>query len=52
MKDKNNEPRLLEFEMVNPGFFLGYLDEHDEAIKNVTTKIRKYLEEENIWKKG
>lgn len=48
MKDKNNEPRLLEFEMVNPGFFLGYLDEHDEAIKNVTTKIRKYLEEENI----
>lgn len=44
MKDSEGRIKLLEFEMVNPGFFIGYMKEHDEAIKNITTSIRKYCE--------
>lgn len=44
MKDENQRPILIEFEMVNPGFFIGYMDENDEAIKNITKKIREYCE--------
>ena len=44
MKDKNDKPILLEFEMVNPGFFIGYMKENDKDIKNITKSIRKYCE--------
>ena len=44
MKNENGMPILIEFEMVNPGFFIGYMDENDEAIKNITRKIRQYCE--------
>lgn len=45
MKDKNGMPILLEFEMVNPGFFIGYMDENDNDIKKITSEIRKYCEQ-------
>lgn len=45
MKDTNNEPILIEFEMVNPGFFIGYMQENDQSIKNIVQKIRNYCEE-------
>ena len=44
MKDKDEKPILLEFEMVNPGFFIGYMEENDKDIKNITKSIRKYCE--------
>ncbi len=44
MKTDDGRMKLLEFEMVNPGFFIGYMEEHDIAIKNITTSIRKYCE--------
>jgi len=44
MKTDDGRMKLLEFEMVNPGFFIGYMKEHDIAIKNITTSIRKYCE--------
>ncbi|MBQ3145174.1 MAG: hypothetical protein IJB90_01090 [Clostridia bacterium] len=44
MKDNEGRPKLLEFEMVNPGFFIGYMDENDKDIKNITESIRKYCE--------
>lgn len=44
MKDAEGKPKLLEFEMVNPGFFIGYMDENDQDIKNITQAIRKYCE--------
>lgn len=45
MKDNQNTPILLEFEMVNPGFFIGYMNEYDNDIRNITNSIRKYCEE-------
>lgn len=45
MKDDEGTPILLEFEMVNPGFFIGYMEENDKDIANITSKIRKYCEE-------
>ena len=45
MKDSNGVPKLLEFEMVNPGFFIGYMKENDIDIKNITEAIRKYCDE-------
>lgn len=45
MKDANEVPKLLEFEMVNPGFFIGYMKENDVDIKNITEAIRKYCDE-------
>lgn len=48
MKDKEGNPILLEFEMVNPGFFLGYLDECNDNIKKVTSKIRQYCDEKIV----
>lgn len=44
MKDKDEKPILLEFEMVNPGFFIGYMKENDSDIKKITKKIREYCE--------
>lgn len=44
MKNNDGIPKLLEFEMVNPGFFIGYMEEHDIAIKNITRSIRIYCE--------
>ena len=45
MKDQNGIPKLLEFEMVNPGFFIGYMDENDTDIKKITEAVRKYCDE-------
>lgn len=45
MKNKEGQPILLEFEMVNPGFFIGYMKEHDESIEHITHAIRIYCEE-------
>lgn len=45
IKDKNNNPILLEFEMVNPGFFIGYMNENDIDIKKITKKLREYTDE-------
>ena len=45
LKDKDNFPILLEFEMVNPGFFIGYMDKRDNDIKTITSKIRIFIEE-------
>ena len=33
---------LLEFEMVNPGFFIGYMEEDNEDKKNIVNKIVEY----------
>lgn len=44
MKDSNGIPKLLEFEMVNPGFFIGYMEENDIDIKNITQSIREYCD--------
>lgn len=44
MKDSNGTPKLLEFEMVNPGFFIGYMEENDNDIKRITEAIRKYCD--------
>lgn len=44
MKDKEGLPILLEFEMVNPGFFIAYMNENDSDVKNIVQSIRKYCE--------
>ena len=44
MKNGKGEPILIEFEMVNPGFFIGYMKEDDEEIKNIVRRIRNYCE--------
>lgn len=44
MKDEKNKPILLEFEMVNPGFFIGYMKENDKDIKNIVQNIREYCD--------
>lgn len=44
MKTADGKMKLLEFEMVNPGFFIGYMKEHDLAIKKITKSIREYCE--------
>ena len=44
MKKEDGTPILIEFEMVNPGFFIGYMKEDDEAIKNIVKEIREYCE--------
>lgn len=44
MKDDEGRPILIEFEMVNPGFFIGYMKEDDETIKHIVKEIRKYCE--------
>lgn len=44
MKDDTGMPILLEFEMVNPGFFIGYMDERDNSIVNIVRSIREYCE--------
>ena len=43
-KDSNNTPILLEFEMVNPGFFIGYMAEHDNDIHRIVSFVRRYCE--------
>ena len=44
MKTQADTPILLEFEMVNPGFFIVYMDENDEDVKNIVRSIRLYCE--------
>lgn len=44
MKDQNGIPILLEFEMVNPGFFIVYMNQNDEDVKNIVRSIRFYCE--------
>lgn len=44
MKDADGTPILIEFEMVNPGFFIGYMKEDDETIKHIVKGIREYCE--------
>ncbi len=48
MKDENNNLILLEFEMVNPGFFIVYMDENDKDIKKIVESIRLYCEKNLI----
>lgn len=45
MKNADNEPILIEFEMVNPGFFIGYMKEDDQSIKDIVQRVREYCEE-------
>ncbi len=42
MKDANDIPILLEFEMVNPGFFIGYMKEDDKDIDYIISNIVNY----------
>lgn len=44
MKNDKGEPILLEFEMVNPGFFIGYMANDDKDILNIINNIREYCE--------
>ena len=44
MKNEEGLPILLEFEMVNPGFFIAYMDENDSDVKNIVKSIREYCE--------
>ena len=44
MKDDSGNPILLEFEMVNPGFFIGYMDSRDDNIIHIVRSIREYCE--------
>ena len=44
MKDNDGRPILIEFEMVNPGFFIGYMKEDDETIKHIVKEVRAYCE--------
>lgn len=44
MKNSEGKPILIEFEMVNPGFFIGYMNENDKDIKHIVKKIREYCE--------
>ena len=44
MKDKSGNLILLEFEMVNPGFFIVYMNDNDKDIKNIVEAIRLYCE--------
>lgn len=44
MKDDKGQPILLEFEMVNPGFFIGYMESDDKDILNIINNIRNYCE--------
>ena len=44
MKDSEGKPILIEFEMVNPGFFIGYMKKGDETIKHIVKEIRQYCE--------
>ena len=44
MKDKNGKPILLEFEMVNPGFFIGYMNSNDSDIKRIINEIKLFCE--------
>lgn len=46
MKDSNGNMILLEFEMVNPGFFIGYMKSDDQEIKKIVKMIREYCEKE------
>ncbi|MCF0124217.1 MAG: hypothetical protein HUJ68_00370 [Clostridia bacterium] len=47
MKDSEGNPILIEFEMVNPGFFIGYMEENDESMKYIVKKLRQYCENYN-----
>lgn len=44
MKDKDRNPILIEFKMVNPGFFIGYMKDDDKTIKHIVKEIREYCE--------
>ena len=44
LKDDNNIPILLEFEMVNPGFFIGYMEKDDDDIVKIINKIIIYCQ--------
>ena len=44
IKDEQENMILLEFEMVNPGFFIGYMKEDDQDIKNIVDKLVQYCE--------
>lgn len=44
MKNGEGKPMLIEFEMVNPGFFIGYMNENDKTIKDIVERIREYCE--------
>lgn len=50
MKDKEDNLILLEFEMVNPGFFIGYMQSYDKDIKKITENIRCYCDENMSYK--
>lgn len=47
MKNSSGQPILIEFEMVNPGFFIRYMKEDDETISNIVKEIRYYCENFN-----
>ena len=52
MKNKEHKPILLEFEMVNPGFFIKYMGKQDTDISNIISSIRQYCENKlNSWSK-
>ena len=44
MKNSNNQPILIEFEMVNPGFFIKYMKKDTKTIKHIVKEIRLYCE--------
>ena len=43
-KDKNGNPILLEYEMVNPGLFIGNYENTDKDVEYIAEKIRKLSE--------
>ena len=45
MKDENGHPILLEFEMVNPGFFIGYMSSDDKDIEHIISEIKLFCED-------
>lgn len=51
IKDGQGNMILLEFEMVNPGFFIGYMNDNDEDIKHIVSTILKYCEKIILAKK-
>lgn len=48
MKNKDDKPILLEFEMVNPGFFILYMDSNDNDVTNIVQAIRNFCENKLI----
>ena len=44
MKETDGNIKLLEFEMVNPGYFIGYMDINDPDIIKINESIYSYCE--------